>query len=157
MVAKALASSNEGIDREYRHTLLTCYGGNNTAGPIEVSSRLGCNDTGGGFRADFESDTFVTEIPATAACLTFGAKVGSHNGQDDHQDGRLLPTPIGVRRLTPVECERLQGFPDDYTLIKYRRKPAKDAPRYHAIGNSMAVPVVQWLGRRIELIEKLCP
>lgn len=57
-----------------------------------------------------------------------------------------------VRRLTPRECERLQGFPDDWTLIPYRGKPADkcpDAPRYKAIGNSWAVPVVRWIGRRI--------
>lgn len=54
-----------------------------------------------------------------------------------------------VRRLMPVECERLQGMPDDYTLIPYRGKPAADAPRYKAIGNSMAVPCMAWLGRRL--------
>lgn len=57
-----------------------------------------------------------------------------------------------VRRLTPTECERLQGFPDNYTLIPWRNKPAEqcpDAPRYMAIGNSMAVPVMRWIGRRI--------
>ena len=59
-----------------------------------------------------------------------------------------------VRRLTPRECERLQGFPDDYTLIPYRGKPAADGPRYKALGNSMAVPVMRWLGERIETIER---
>ena len=54
-----------------------------------------------------------------------------------------------VRRLMPMECERLQGMPDDYTLIPYRGKPAADAPRYKAIGNSMAVPCVAWLGQRL--------
>lgn len=62
-------------------------------------------------------------------------------------------TAPAVRRLTPRECERLQGFPDDYTLIEYRGKPSKDGPRYKAIGNSMAVPVMRWLGERIEFIE----
>lgn len=55
----------------------------------------------------------------------------------------------GVRRLTPLECERLQGFPDDWTLIEYRRKPAADGPRYKAIGNSMAVPCMRWIGEGI--------
>lgn len=54
-----------------------------------------------------------------------------------------------VRRLTPTECERLQGFPDGYTLTPYRGKPACDGPRYKALGNSMAVPVMRWLGERI--------
>jgi len=56
-----------------------------------------------------------------------------------------------VRRLTPRECERLQGFPDDYTQIPYRNKPAADGPRYKAIGNSMAVPVMAWIGQQIDI------
>jgi site-specific DNA-cytosine methylase len=60
---------------------------------------------------------------------------------------------MAVRRLTPVECERLQGFPDDYTAIPWRKKPASecpDGPRYKALGNSWAVPVVAWIGKRIQ-------
>ena len=69
----------------------------------------------------------------------------------------LLATPLQVRRLTPVECERLQGMPDNHTRIPWRNKPAEDCPdgpRYKAIGNSMAVPVMRWIGERIELVEK---
>jgi DNA (cytosine-5)-methyltransferase 1 len=61
-----------------------------------------------------------------------------------------------VRRLTPVECERLQGFPDNYTRIPWRGKPAEACPdggRYKALGNSMACNVMRWIGRRIELVE----
>jgi DNA (cytosine-5)-methyltransferase 1 len=58
-------------------------------------------------------------------------------------------TGTRVRRLTPRECERLQGFPDDWTAVD----GAKDTPRYAALGNSMAVPVMRWLGRRIELVD----
>ena len=58
-----------------------------------------------------------------------------------------------VRRLTPRECERLQGFPDDWTAVPYRGKPAADGPRYKAIGNSMAVPVMRWIGERIAEVE----
>lgn len=60
---------------------------------------------------------------------------------------------LAVRRLTPRECERLQGFPDDYTLIEYRAKPAADGNRYKALGNSMAVNVMRWIGERIALVE----
>jgi DNA (cytosine-5)-methyltransferase 1 len=59
---------------------------------------------------------------------------------------------MAVRRLTPVECEKLQGFPPGYTAIPWRKKPASecpDGPRYKALGNSWAVPVVSWIGRRI--------
>ena len=58
-----------------------------------------------------------------------------------------------VRRLTPTEAERLQGFPDGHTLIPWRGKPADecpDGPRYKTLGNSMAVPVMRWIGERIE-------
>jgi len=70
--------------------------------------------------------------------------------------GCRVGTAAAVRRLTPRECERLQGFPDDYTLIPYRgRRPASDGPRYKALGNSMAVPVMRWLGKRIALVDAL--
>ncbi len=65
---------------------------------------------------------------------------------------------IGVRRLTPLETERLQGLPDDYTKIPYRNKPADkcpDGPRYKAIGNSMAVPVIRWIGARIKAVHNI--
>ena len=58
-----------------------------------------------------------------------------------------------MRRLTPRECERLQGFPDDHTLIPWRGKMAPDGPRYKALGNSMAVPVMRWIGERINKVD----
>jgi DNA (cytosine-5)-methyltransferase 1 len=66
-----------------------------------------------------------------------------------------IATNYAVRRLTPTECERLQGFPDGHTAIPYRGKPAADGPRYKACGNSMAVPVMRWIGERIEKISEL--
>jgi DNA (cytosine-5)-methyltransferase 1 len=60
-----------------------------------------------------------------------------------------------VRRLTPIECERLQGFPDNYTQIPHRGKPAADGPRYKALGNSMAVPVMAWIGKRIQMVQEI--
>ena len=60
-----------------------------------------------------------------------------------------------MRRLTVEECEFLQGFPRGYTLIPYRGKLAADGPRYKALGNSMAVPVMRWVGRRIQMVDEL--
>jgi len=60
-----------------------------------------------------------------------------------------------VRRLTPTECERLQGFPDGWSDIEYKGKRAADGPRYKAMGNSMAVPVMRWIGERIEMVDDL--
>ena len=74
-------------------------------------------------------------------------------GRGDGAPLLALTGTLAVRRLTPRECERLQGMPDDYTLIPYRGKPAADGPRYRAIGNSMAVPVMRWIGRRIQLVD----
>ena len=72
-----------------------------------------------------------------------------------HEQGLGVISPMAVRRLTPRECERLQGFPDDWTLVPYRGKTAADGPRYKALGNSFAVPVVRWIGQRIQVVEDL--
>ena len=64
-------------------------------------------------------------------------------------------TATAVRRLLPVECERLQGFPDNYTLVPYRGKLAKDGPRYKALGNSWAVNCARWIGRRIAMVDAI--
>lgn len=87
-------------------------------------------------------------------CATKSARYAREHEQ--HQAGSnaksMVNAPFAVRRLTPVECERLQGFPDNHTLIGWRGKDAAecpDGPRYKAIGNSMAVPVMRWIGERI--------
>lgn len=67
-----------------------------------------------------------------------------------HQDQQIFHK-MAIRKLTPKECERLQGFPDNYTNIK---ENCPDSPRYKALGNSMAVPVMKWIGKRIALIDK---
>lgn len=74
-------------------------------------------------------------------------QAGNHN-----QGGDFIATAWSVRRLTPLECERLQGFPDGWTKVPVRGKPAADGPRYKALGNSMAVNVMEFIGQRIELV-----
>ncbi|MEQ2643358.1 DNA (cytosine-5-)-methyltransferase [Bifidobacterium longum] len=82
------------------------------------------------------------------------ATLSTHNIQTPITGGREK-RGLTVRRLTPRECERLQGFPDDYTDIPYRNKEhAPDGPRYKALGNSMAVPVMRWIGERIRMVEE---
>jgi DNA (cytosine-5)-methyltransferase 1 len=71
---------------------------------------------------------------------------------------RQTENTMRVRRLTPVECERLQGFPDNWTQIPYGKRPKEQCPdghRYKSLGNSMAVPVMRWIGRRIKLFESI--
>jgi DNA (cytosine-5)-methyltransferase 1 len=86
---------------------------------------------------------------ATSVAPTLEAGGGGNNKPAVH-------IGMAVRRLTPVECERLQGFPDSYTDIKSKNKPTPDGPRYKALGNSMAVPVMAWIGQRIEQVEAIC-
>ena len=77
--------------------------------------------------------------------------IGSSASDVNHYGTVLNPT-MAIRRLTPVECERLQGFPDNWTRIPWKKKPEEecpDGPRYKACGNSMAVPCMKWIGRRI--------
>ncbi len=73
----------------------------------------------------------------------------SRMGNDRVEADALVCMQTAVRRLTPIEVERLQGFPDDFTNIMFKGKPASDAARYMALGNSMAVPVMRWLGERM--------
>jgi DNA (cytosine-5)-methyltransferase 1 len=80
----------------------------------------------------------------------------NHSGSHANAGGQMAAAfGSAVRRLTPEECEALQGFPRGYTQIPYRRKPAADGPRYKALGNSWAVPVVRWIGRRIAMVDSL--
>jgi site-specific DNA-cytosine methylase len=95
----------------------------------------------------------ASDNPLIANCLT--AREGK--GPDSDATTVLIVTPEGVRRLTPRECERLMGTQDDHTLIPFGRKPAADAPRYKAIGNSMAVNVMRWIGERILFAQSIMP
>ncbi len=78
-------------------------------------------------------------------------------GSDDGHQSNLVGVAqhMAVRRLTPIECCRLMGFPDDYLDILYRGKPAADGPKYKALGNSMAVPCMSWIGKRIHMVEEI--
>jgi DNA (cytosine-5)-methyltransferase 1 len=98
-----------------------------------------------------------SKTPAVCGTMLSRQSSGGFSNSIDHAAaGYMIPvTETAVRRLTPRECERLQGFPDDYTLTPHRGKPAADGPRYKALGNSMAVPVMRWIGERIEMVDKL--
>ena len=104
-----------------------------------------------------------------ALCARGGKGVGSQcvgegnvvTHEKASPDSAASPEPrfrTVVRRLMPIECERLQGFPDGWTLIEWNGKPADQCPdskRYKALGNSMAVPVMAWLGKRIQMVDEL--
>jgi len=114
---------------------------------VEVTHALGTGSKGG----------CATYLATTDVTGTLGARASSGGGfsTDFEVAGGLQPTlTMAVRRLLPVECERLQGFPDDHTNIPWRGKPAPDGPRYKAMGNSMAVPVMRWIGQRLDRVAK---
>lgn len=120
------------IDRDMCGTLKVCG-----SPPIVATTLLvRCGKEGGGKGALVSEDVSLTLATTNAQALFSGEQ--------------------SVRRLTPRECERLQGFPDGWTQVPYRGKPAgecPDGPRYKAIGNSMAVPVMEWIGERVSMAE----
>jgi DNA (cytosine-5)-methyltransferase 1 len=144
-----------------------------------VTSRWG---TGGGnvplvqaysLREDAKANNFsATPLQVTPALQAMQPSVQSHHAQTfvvgalcarDYkgignqyvQEGKcIVENPMAVRRLTPRECERLQGFKDDYTVIPWKKGESPDGHRYKALGNSMAVPVMKWIGERINEINK---
>lgn len=89
--------------------------------------------------------------PIVPVAGTLGANHGNIKAEHAWTGQLVTSNDMAVRRLTPTECERLQGFPDGWTDVPYRSKPAADGPRYKALGNSMAVPVMRWIGEQIEI------
>lgn len=89
-----------------------------------------------------QSSRVYSDAEAAPALQAAGKRMGNRAPQ--------VQSAMQVRRLTPRECEVLQGFQPNYTLVPYRGKPAKDGPRYKAIGNSFPVPVLNWIGKRIQ-------
>lgn len=99
--------------------------------------------------------TFSTESYTKIQINSVGATLRATGGTYDGGSENLVLQNLNVRKLTPVECERLQGFPDNYTDIPYKGKQHSPlSKRYEAIGNSMAVPVIKWILKRIDFINK---
>jgi DNA (cytosine-5)-methyltransferase 1 len=96
-------------------------------------------------KGELKDDIHVTDANISKTIDASGSNPAMHQG------GAAIVQTMAVRRLTPVECERLQGFPDGYTNIPWRKATeSPDGPRYKALGNSWAVPVVRWIGKRIQ-------
>lgn len=122
-----------GFAEEQSPTLTSASSGTNLAPTICIQhASIGRHDAAGPQGKGYQEDVAFT--------------------QDSRSSADVVQYGMQVRRLTPIECERLQGFPDNHTLICWRGKDADecpDGPRYKAIGNSMAVPVMRWIGERI--------
>ena len=144
---------------------LIAFGGYNTAGAIDVATAVNAHGGPHG-RLDFESETFVAHPLRAQAQPSHRADSDTYiahslraEGFDAGEDGTGRGTPLvafdarqsasSVRRLTPRECERLQGFPDGWTDVVYRGKAAADGPRYRALGNAFAINCVRWIARRL--------
>jgi DNA (cytosine-5)-methyltransferase 1 len=143
------------IDESPAPVGFTLHGSDSTAStatPTEIAGSLRTRAPGS---VENSSTTAVLQEQSVASPLT--ASYGRQVDSSDTSNGppNLLRSQMAVRRLTPRECERLQGFPDDYTLVEYRGKPASDGPRYKALGNSMAVPVMRWIGERIAAVDAI--
>ena len=120
---------------------------------------------GTGVGEDGDPSPTVAASHTPAVCITGEiAHTLKAEGFDGSEDGSGRGAPIvtapssftgGVRRLTPLECERLQGFPDNWTQVPYRGRHSADGPRYKALGNSMAVPCMAWISHRIDMVERL--
>jgi DNA (cytosine-5)-methyltransferase 1 len=121
--------------------------------PTQVarSSRGGGQTNSPGYNAD---ETCIAFDARQSDVIQYGDKTGP---LDTCGFTMGVQQATAVRRLMPVECERLQGFKDGHTAIMWRGKPAADGPRYNALGNSWAVNCARWLGRRIEMVESLKP
>lgn len=113
----------------------------------------------GGFR---DSHANAGVMPAVAFTDTYNGTITGDvaatmgtRGSSETASGPTVLQRSAVRRLTPRECERLQGFPDDFTLVPYRGRMMADGPRYKMLGNSMAVPVMRWIGERIAAVDAI--
>jgi DNA (cytosine-5)-methyltransferase 1 len=123
---------------------------------IGAQEEVACTVEAGGGGNNKQAVAFQQNQIGEVRCGNISGTINTNS----NASGRNTPMAMQamtVRRLTPRECERLQGFPDDWTLIPWRGKPADqcpDGPRYKALGNSMAVNCMEWIGERIDMIEK---
>jgi len=146
-VSRPLAhgSTNNHYDSQ-ESKLVMVFGGNNGNGEIDVATA--CNAHGGTGRLDFKSETFIA-FSGMAQAGAGWAPPSCPTSENlalplDSTRAQSVMKSSGIRRLMPVECERLQGFPDGWT------DGQSDSARYRQLGNAVAVPVIEWLGRRIE-------
>jgi DNA (cytosine-5)-methyltransferase 1 len=149
VVAYSITPMNSGKDYKARET--------DISQPLMAGGPVGGNQ-GGDFilqQGVAHTEPAFTDTYNGAVTGEVAATLGAKSG-DGLSSGPSLLQGSTVRRLTPVECERLQGFPDNFTAIPWRKKGAEDCPdgpRYKALGNSMAVPVMRWIGERIRLVD----
>jgi DNA (cytosine-5)-methyltransferase 1 len=133
----------ETIGFDWKNAAQTNFDEKHSGAPVTAEGGLAV-----GITAKGNGDVFENEIHTSLS--TGGGMPG--------QGYPAVRQSMAVRRLTPLECERLQGFSDGYTQIVWRNKAPEDCPdgpRYKALGNSMAVPVMKWIGEGIQIVDDL--
>jgi DNA (cytosine-5)-methyltransferase 1 len=123
----------------------------NTVPTLLANTKSGDNDPLAVYPVAFQPSNLMRKAGADPSTETFPTLTKDSGDQSPH-----VAAAMAVRRLTPVECERLQGFPDNWSRISWKGKPeteCPDGPRYKACGNSMAVPVMRWIGERIAAVD----
>jgi DNA (cytosine-5)-methyltransferase 1 len=151
------------------------HDGYTEGGPMYTLNATGVHGVAQAIGTDIYNGTFTGDVAVPLTNRADGTGTGptvmqsmAFSGQmsNPQVDKNMTPTlqaknpmavmqAMAVRRLTPTECERLQGFPDGYTDIKHGGKQTPDGPRYKALGNSMAVPVMAWIGKRIQEVDAI--
>lgn len=138
------ASTSVAVLKTPKTMLVRCGGDGGGKGALiqdDMSATLSTSNIQTLFAPITMMDTQSNAAIGYDQCNTLTAHAG--------KDAPIVTTGYNVRRLTPVECERLQGFPDGWTDVLFNGKPAPDSKRYKALGNSMAVPVMRWIGERV--------
>jgi DNA (cytosine-5)-methyltransferase 1 len=158
-VMQSLGTNANATGRNAPTVAFTLHGSDGTASTASPADIAGSLRTRAPGSIENSSTTAVLQEQPVAWSgeLTASTDIAGtlqRGGEGGRIDGVMTPQ-MAVRRLTPRECERLQGFPDDYTLVEYRGKLAADGPRYKALGNSMAVPVMRWIGERIAAVDAI--
>jgi DNA (cytosine-5)-methyltransferase 1 len=158
-VMHSLGTSQNATGRNAATVAFTLHGSDGTASAASSTEVAGSLRTRAPGSIENSSTTAVLQEQSISwsgelTASTDMAGTLQRGGEGGRVDGVMTPQ-MAVRRLTPRECERLQGFPDDYTLVEYRGKLAADGPRYKALGNSMAVPVMRWIGERIAAVDAI--
>jgi len=171
--AVAFGISNQPTPK-YAEELMPTLNAHNRGGGMQEAVAFSCKDYGADagevsptLRSMGHSESHANAGGQVAIAFTqngsgdiltgdISAAMSTNQSASGRNTAKVL-TQMAVRRLTPRECERLQGFPEvvktAYTHVPYRGKPAADGPRYKALGNSMAVPVMAWIGKRIDTID----
>ena len=131
----------------------------NQQGDLRTSDTVTSLNSGGGMQGQgYPAIAFTQNQGGDVLATPHAPSIGTNSNATGRNTPKVCLPDMQVRRLTPIECELLQGMPDDHTRIPWRNKPAAecpDGPRYKAIGNSMAVPVMRWIGERIETVERI--